>query len=144
MCAHLHDDLRSDRFKEALYIQTTNETVGNYAFNKARLFAKQAGQQLSWIQAEDYLDDPHFADLRPGQKIERKSKWFNSGLHLRRTGCIPTLLPACYDMPFRIMPGNYGGQTAELKAHGVYNQARCRLRGWELHESDVERLRDAP
>ena len=41
------------------------------------------------------------------------------------------------------MHGNYGGQSAELKAHGVYNQARCRLRGWELHETDIERLKDS-
>ena len=36
MCAHLHDDLRSERFKEALYIQMTKETVGKYAFSNAR------------------------------------------------------------------------------------------------------------
>ena len=40
------------------------------------------------------------------------------------------------------MHGNYGGQSAELKAHGVYNQARCRLRGWELHQEDIARLKD--
>ena len=27
-----------------------------------------------------------------------------------------------------------------MKDHGVYTQARCRLRGWELHESDLQRL----
>jgi len=144
LCAHLHDALRSERFKEALYIQMTNETVGNYAFHKARLFAKQTSQQLLWVQAEDYLDDPHFANLTQEEKKERKSKWFNSKFHLRRTGCIPTLLPLCYDLPLRVMHGNYGGQSAELKAHGVYNQARCRLRGWELHEIDAVRLIDSP
>ena len=40
------------------------------------------------------------------------------------------------------MHGNYGSQSAELKAHGVYKQARCRLRGWELHEEDIARLKD--
>ena len=40
------------------------------------------------------------------------------------------------------MHGNYGNQSAELKAHGVYNQARCRLRGWELHETDILSLRE--
>ena len=29
-----------------------------------------------------------------------------------------------------------------LKEHGVYNQARCRVRGFDLHEEDAERLRD--
>ena len=28
ICAHLHDDLRSERFKQSLYIQMANETVG--------------------------------------------------------------------------------------------------------------------
>ena len=32
------------------------------------------------------------------------------------------------------------GQTKQLKDHGVYTQARCRVRGWELHESDIVRL----
>ena len=68
LCAHLQDDLRSERFKEALYIQMTNETVGNYAFNKARLFAKQTSQQLLWVQAEDYMDDPRFAEETQTQK----------------------------------------------------------------------------
>ena len=49
----------------------TNETVGNYAFNKARLFAKQTSQQLLWVQAEDYLDDPHFAELTQEQKKDK-------------------------------------------------------------------------
>ena len=120
-CAHLEDDLRSERLKEALHTQMTHETVGNYAFNKARLFAEQTNVQLLWAQAEDYLDDPHFADLTQEGRKERKRQWFNSKYHLRRTGCIPTLLPLCYDLPLRIMHGNYGGQSAELKAHGVYN-----------------------
>ena len=68
LCAHLQDDLRSERFKEALYIQMTNETVGNYAFSKARLFAKQTSQQLLWVQAEDCLDDPRFAEESQAQK----------------------------------------------------------------------------
>ena len=49
----------------------TNEKVGNYGFNKARVFAKQTNAQLLWVQAEDYLDDPHFADLTKEDKKER-------------------------------------------------------------------------
>ena len=124
MCGHLQEDLRSDRYKEALYIQMANETVGNYAFNKARLFAEHTGAQLLWVQAEDYLDDPHFADLTQEKKKERKRQWLNPKYNFRRTGCIPTLLPLCYDLPLRVMHGNYGGQSAELKAHGVYNQSK--------------------
>ena len=48
------------------------ETAGNYAFNKARLFAKQTNEQLLWVQAEDYLDDPHFAELSNEGKQERE------------------------------------------------------------------------
>ena len=73
VCAHLRDDLRSDRCREALYIQMTNETVGNYAFCRARLFAQQANTQLIWIQAEDYLDDCHFVDLSQDEKKQRKN-----------------------------------------------------------------------
>ena len=96
-----------------------------------------------WVQAEDYFDDPRFAEESEAQKKDRKRNWFSSKIHLRRTGCIPTLLPLCYDLTLRVMHGNYGGQSAELKAHGVYNQTRCRLRGWELHETDIERLKDS-
>ena len=72
LCAHLQDDLRCERFKEALYIQMTNETVGNYAFNKARLFAKQTSQQMLWVQAEDYLDGPRLGDPTTEERTQKK------------------------------------------------------------------------
>ena len=34
------------------------------------------------------------------------------------------------------------GQHKKLKEHGVYTQARCRVRGWELHDVDLQRLQD--
>ena len=37
---------------------------------------------------------------------------------------------------------NYGGQSKKLKEHGIYTQARCRIRGWELHESDMQILEE--
>ena len=30
----------------------------------------------------------------------------------------------------------------KIKEHGIYTQARFRVRGWELHESDLQRLQD--
>ena len=32
----------------------------------------------------------------------------------------------------------YGG----MKDHDIYTQARCRVRGWELHESDMQMLQE--
>ena len=51
--------------------------------------------------------------------------------------------PLCYDLPLKLLFANYGGRQKELKEHGVYNQARCRVRGWELHELDAIRVKDS-
>ena len=59
---HLQDSLRSARFIDCLFITRCNEPVGAYALQRARLFGKANRRQLLWIQAEDYLDDPHFSD----------------------------------------------------------------------------------
>ena len=52
-------------------------------------------------------------------------------------------MPLCYNLPLRMMHGNYNALTAELKAHGVHNQARCRLKAWELRETDVALLAES-
>ena len=63
--------------------------------------------------------------------------------HARRTGGIPSLLPLCYDLPLRLSFASYGARQKQLKDHGVYNQARCRVRGWELHETDAVRVKES-
>ena len=111
--------------------------------DRARLFAQTTCVQLLWIQAEDYLDDPHFADLSEAAKKKRKAPWIHPRFHARRTGGIPTLLPLCYDLPLKLLFASYGARQKELKEHGVYNQARCRVRGWELHETDAVRVKES-
>ena len=106
---HLQAVLSSSRFKECLFVTRCNEPVGAYALQRARIFAHATRSQLLWIQAEDYLDDPHFADLTMPEKIKRKTPWLHPHFHTRRTGGIPSLLPLCYDLPMRCQFANYGG-----------------------------------
>ena len=101
--------LSSAQFKDSIYITRCNEPVGTYAMDRARLFAQTTCVQLLWIQAEDNLDDPHFADLSMAEKIKRKRPWLHSHFHTRRTGGVPSLLPLCYDLPMRCQFANYGG-----------------------------------
>ena len=128
--SHLYGTLSSARFKDSIYITRCNEPVGTYALDRARLFAQLTRAQLLWIQAEDYLDDPHFSELSDREKRGRKAPWFHPRFHTRRTGGIPSLLRLCYDLPLKLLFAIYGGRQKELKEHGVYNQARCRVRGW--------------
>ena len=69
--AHLQEALSSSRFNGCLFVTRCNEPVGAYALQRARLFAQASSSQLLWVQAEDYLDDPHFADLSTSDKIKR-------------------------------------------------------------------------
>ena len=107
--AHLRAALSSSRFNGCLFVTRCNEPVGAYALQRACLFARATSSQLLWIQAEDYLDDPHFADLSMNEKMQRKTPWLYPHLHARKTGGIPSLLPLCYDLPLRCRFGNYGG-----------------------------------
>ena len=107
--AHLQAALSSSRFKGCLFVTRCNEPVGAYALQRARLFAQAASSQLLWIQAEDYLDDPHFADLSTSDKIKRKQPWLHPHFHTRKTGGIPSFLPLCYDLPLRCQHADYGG-----------------------------------
>ena len=107
--AHLQAALSSSRFNGCLFVTRCNEPVGAYALQRARLFAQAASSQLLWIQAEDYLDDPHFADLSTSDKIKRKHPWLHPHFHTRKTGGIPSLLPLCYDLPLRCQHADYGG-----------------------------------
>ena len=107
--AHLQAALISSRFKECLFITRCNEPVGAYALQRSRLFAQATCSQLLWIQAEDYLDDPHFADLSMAEKIKRKTPWLHPHFHTRRTKGVPSLLPLCYDLPLRCQSADYGG-----------------------------------
>ena len=69
---HLQDSLRSRKFKDCLFITRCNEPVGANALQRAKLFAESSRLQLLWVQAEDYLEDPHFSNLSPAEKIKRK------------------------------------------------------------------------
>ena len=111
---HLQAALSSSRFKECLFITRCNEPVGTYALQRSRLFAQATSSQLLWVQAEDYLDDPHFADLSMAEKVKRKSPWLHPHFHTRRTGGIPSLLPLCYDLPMRCTFADYGGRNHAL------------------------------
>ena len=106
---HLQAALSSSRFSECLFVTRCNEPVGAYALQRARVFAHATRSQLLWVQAEDYLDDPHFAELTMPEKIKRKIPWLHPHFHTRRTGGVPSLLPLCYDLPMRCQFANYGG-----------------------------------
>ena len=45
-----------------------------------------------------------------------------------------SICPCCYNMPLRITHGN--GYL--YKEYGVHNGATCILKGWELHDKDLE------
>ena len=92
---HLSSTLSSARFEDSIYITRCNEPVGTYAMDRARLFAQSTQTQLLWIQAEDYLDDPHFAAFSEMAKKTHKARWMHPRFHARRTGGIPSLLPLC-------------------------------------------------
>ena len=112
--SHLQQSLRSTRFTDCLFITRCNEPVGAYALQRARLFATSNQRQLLWIQAEDYLDDPHFSDKSMDQKMHMKKRWLDPHFHTRRTGGVPSLLPVCYDLPMRCQFANYGGLKLPL------------------------------
>ena len=92
------------------------------------------------MQAEDYLDDVHFAEMSTEEKLQKKSAWLRSNYHAKRTGNVPSLLPLVYDLPMRMLGGNYGAQHSSLKEKGVFNQGHCLLKGWELHEDDLAQV----
>ncbi len=48
------------------------------------------------------------------------------------TGAQPT--------PIRMLSASYGALHSSQKEKGVHNQGHCILKGWDLHESDVERV----
>jgi hypothetical protein len=132
--------LCSDRFKDCLYITRCNEPAATYAIERARIFGKMTGRQLLWVQAEDFMNSMIFADLSAEEKREKKRRWLRPDYHARRTGGIPSLFPMVFDLPVRLNNADYGAKQKELKLHGVYNQARGRLRGWELHDEDLALL----
>ena len=129
--------LRSARFRAALYITRCNEPAASYALQRTVHFAVTSNAQVLWVQAENYLDDVHFAEMSAEEKLEKKSAWLRSNYHAKRTGDVPSLLPLVYNLPMRMLGGNYGAEHSSLKARGVHNQGRCVLKGWELHEGDM-------
>jgi hypothetical protein len=92
------------------------------------------------VKAEDYLDDIHFAEMSAEEKLEKKSSWLRPRYHVKKTNGVPTLLPLVYNLPLKLLGADYGGQHTILKEKGVHNQGRCILKGWDLHESDAERV----
>ena len=108
---------------------------------KGATVCSASGAQILWVQAEDYLDDVHFADMSTEEKLAKKSAWLRSNYHAMRTGGVPSLLPLVYDLPLRMLGANYGAQHSGLKEQGVHNQGRGLLKGWELHESDMAQVR---
>ena len=138
--AHLTADLCSVRYKDSLYITRCNEPAGAYAISRARMFAQLSNSQILWVQAEDFMEHEAFSELTLKQKQEKKRGWLKPHFHAKRTGGIPSLLPLVYDLPLRLMSANYGSKWKALKSHGVFNQARGRLKGWELHDVDAARV----
>jgi hypothetical protein len=92
------ETLRSERFKAALYITKLNETATCYALRRADQFAEASNAQILWVQAEDYLDDIHFAEMSAEEKLEKKASWLRPHYHVKKTNGVPTLLPLVYNL----------------------------------------------
>jgi len=125
-------------FAESIYITEFNKPVYAYALGRARIFARVSGKQLLWIQAEDRPPFAYFGDRNKKELEDLKRRWLQIGYHAKKTEGIMSLLPIAEDMPFRITCGH----GKNFKKYGIHNGARCRARGWELHEVDVARLKD--
>ena len=67
-------------------------------------------EQILWVQAEDYLNDVHFSEMSGDEKMEKKDEWLQANYHAKRTGDVPSLLPLIYNLPMRMLRGEYGGQ----------------------------------
>jgi hypothetical protein len=141
---NLGDVLRSDHFKGALYITKCNEPAAAYTIARAQNFAVASREQILWVQAEDFLNDVHFSEMSSDEKMKKKEGWLQANYHAKRTGEVPSLLPLIYNLPMRMLRGEYGGQQTSLKEAGVHNQGRCLLKAWELHDCDLDLVKQSP
>ena len=71
------------------------------------------------------------------RRESRKDDWL--GLHDRRTGGIPGLLPFALDMPVRFTDA-IDKASREM---GVFKHCRGILRGWQLPEEEAKRVEES-
>ena len=130
------DILNSERFQESVLITEYNRPVTLYAQRRSQLFARTRKQQLFWIQARDTPPAEHFGEYSTEELQQLKRTWL--GFHGRKTEGVLSLFPCTYDLPSRITNGR-GKDCREFKIH---NGAKCRIKAWQLHPEDAEKLRN--
>ena len=89
-------------------------------------------EQLFWMQAIDNPPAWFASTMTKAELQQMKQNWLR--YHARKTEGILSICPCCYNMPLRITHGN--GYL--YKEYGVHNGATCILKGWELHDKDLE------
>ena len=89
-------------------------------------------EQLFWMQAIDNPPAWFAGTMTKAELQQMKQNWLR--YHARKTEGILSICPCCYNMPLRITHGN--GYL--YKEYGVHNGATCILKGWELHDKDLE------
>ena len=124
--------LADPAFKKCVLITPFNKAVFQFAVHRAQRFAAQSGHQLFWMQAVDSPSASFAESMSKGELQQMKQNWLR--YHARKTEGILSSCPCCYDMPLRITHGN--GYL--YKDCGVHNGATCILKGWQLHEKDLE------
>ena len=85
--------------------------------------------QFLWVQAEDYLNDVLLSGMSKDKKLEKKERWLQAIYHAKRTGDVPSLLSLVYNLPLRMLGGDYGGQQEAVKEAGVHNPGKWVLKG---------------
>ena len=124
--------LQHQDFADCVLITPWNDAVFAFATTAARNFAFKKGAQLFWVQAADAPPPEFSTDYTPTQLENMKKRWlqYNS----RKTGDVLSLLPCCFDMPFRI---THRGNDS-WKQHGVYKGGLCRFKGFQFDDADEE------
>ena len=127
------DKINAPDFADSVYITPFNKAVFFYGTRRARKFAEENKHQLFWVQATDTPPAWFASGYSKAELTELKTKRLQ--FHSRKTEGILSLLPSCYNMPFKVTH-SHGHQ---FKEYGIHNGAYCILKSWILDETD-ERL----
>ena len=128
--------VNTDLFSDSIYITPFNKAVFYYATKRAQKFAHAKQHQLFWIQATDTPPSWFASGFSKSELQNLKMKWLK--YHARKTEGVLSLLPCCLDMPYRVTHSH----GREFKEYGVHNGTECVLKSWQLHEADMESLKD--
>ena len=120
-------------FVEAILITPHNQAVYHYSLQCAREFAKRHDRQLMWCPPRDTAESWFVSGYTPEEMARKQRDWLF--YNARKTDGILSLCPLCYDLPVRITRGN----GTDMKAYGVHNGARGRVKDWTLQPEDVAR-----